>query len=141
MTENNTPFIEENDQTRARREHLDKIQILTGNAYPNKFRRTNVTKNASEGEDTITSIVAHAEITRHVPPLSPGARPTPERLEPANSALKEFGDGRGSGRISVPPRVMGKAAFVHLSDGKERLQIHVRRDAGQTLNHTGRPPD
>src|SRR4028119_231390 len=117
MTENNTPFIEENDQTRARREHLDKIQILTGNAYPNKFRRTNVTKNASEGEDTITSIVAHAEITRHVPPLSPGARPTPEQLEAANSALKEFGDVRASGRISAPPRALGKAASAPLPGG------------------------
>ncbi len=39
MTENNTPFIEDNDQTRARREHLERIRQLTGNAYPNKFRR------------------------------------------------------------------------------------------------------
>src|SRR4029079_15869393 len=26
-----------------------------------------------------------------------------------------------------PPRVMGKAAFVHLSDGVSRLQLYVRR--------------
>jgi lysyl-tRNA synthetase class 2 len=141
MTENNTPFIEDNDQTRARRDHLDRIRTLTGNAYPNKFRRTNVTRNEVEGEDTITSIVTHEEFTRHVPRLPPGTRPTPEQLEAANSELKDFGDVRVSGRISVPPRVMGKAAFVHLSDGKERLQIYVRRDDVQTMRHSGRDVD
>ena len=29
---------------------------------------------------------------------------------------------RLAGRIASPPRVMGKAAFVHLSDGMSRLQ-------------------
>ena len=42
---------------------------------------------------------------------------------------------RVSGRLAVPPRVMGKAAFVHLSDGKSRLQIYVRKqDAKLILN-------
>jgi len=129
MTENTTPFIEDNDQTRARREHLEKIQALIGNAYPNKFRRSNVTKSA-EGEDTITSVVNCEAITQHVPQLEAGARPTPEQLTAANEALLQvFGDKvRVSGRLAVPPRVMGKAAFVHLSDGKERLQIYVRKD-------------
>jgi lysyl-tRNA synthetase class 2 len=142
MTENNTPFIEDNDQTRARREHLDKIQALTGNAYPNKFRRSNVTNNRTEGEDTITSIVSCQAITQHVPQPDAGARPTAEQLAAANEALKEFGDEvRVSGRISVPPRVMGKAAFVHLSDGRERLQIYVRRDDVQQMTHAGRTLD
>ncbi|MBA3246473.1 MAG: lysine--tRNA ligase, partial [Pyrinomonadaceae bacterium] len=35
--------------------------------------------------------------------------------------------------LSVPPRVMGKAAFVHLSDGVSRLQIYVRRDDVQQM--------
>src|SRR5919112_6849828 len=109
MTENNTPFIEDNDQTRARREHLARIQALTGNAYPNKFRRSNVSNNGTEGEDTITSVVA--QFKQHEPPRAEGARPTPEQLETANAALKNFGDVRVSGRIAVPPRVMGKAAF------------------------------
>jgi lysyl-tRNA synthetase class 2 len=138
MTENTTPFIEDNDQTRARREHLAKIQTLTGNAYPNKFRRTNLTASA-EGEDTITSIVA--KFKQHEPPRVEGQRPTPEQLEAANAVLKDFGDVRVSGRLSVPPRVMGKAAFVHLSDGKERLQIYVRRDDVQQMNHAGRTLD
>ena len=50
------PFIEENDQTRARREHLDALRQLVGNVYPNKFVRSNVADTVS-GEDTITSIV------------------------------------------------------------------------------------
>ncbi|MCA1564670.1 MAG: lysine--tRNA ligase [Acidobacteria bacterium] len=138
MTENNTPFIEDNDQTRARREHLDKIQQLTGNAYPNKFRRTNLTASA-EGEDTITSVVARFK--HHEPPRIEGQRPTPEQLEAANAELKTLGDVRVGGRLSVPPRVMGKAAFVHLSDGRERLQIYVRRDDVRPMQHRGRELD
>ena len=34
---------------------------------------------------------------------------------------------RIAGRIASPPRVMGKAAFVHLSDGTSRLQIYIRK--------------
>ncbi len=49
---------------------------------------------------------------------------------------------RVSGRIATPPRVMGKAAFVHLSDGKERLQIYLRKqDAKAISNDTGAPID
>jgi lysyl-tRNA synthetase class 2 len=139
MTENNTPFIEYNDQTRARREHLDKIQQLTGNAYPNKFARSNVSGNEVEREDTITSVVARFK--HHEPPRAAGVRPTPEQLEAANAALKEVGDVRVSGRLAVPPRVMGKAAFVHLSDGRERLQIYVRRDDVRPMQHRGRELD
>ena len=138
MTDNNTPFIEDNDQTRARREHLDKIQQLTGNAYPNKFARTNLTASA-EGEDTITSVVA--KFKHHEPPRVAGERPTPEQLEAANVELKAVGDVRVGGRLAVPPRVMGKAAFVHLSDGKERLQIYVRRDDVRAMQHRGRELD
>jgi lysyl-tRNA synthetase class 2 len=149
MTENTTP-IPDTDQTRARREHLDRIQELTGNAYPNKFSRSRVVakRRGASGdtspqlEDTITALVTCEEITRHVPQLEAGAtRPTPEQLEAANAALREFGDVRVSGRLAVPPRVMGKAAFVHLSDGKERLQIYVRRDDVQKMNHAGRTLD
>jgi lysyl-tRNA synthetase class 2 len=138
MTENNTPFIEDNDQTRARREHLEKIRQLTGNAYPNKFARTNLTGSA-EGEDTITSVVA--KFKHYEPPRAAGARPTPEQLETANAGLKAHGVVRVAGRVAVPPRVMGKAAFVHLSDGRERLQIYVRRDDVRAMRHGGRELD
>jgi lysyl-tRNA synthetase class 2 len=135
----NTPFIEENDQTRTRREHLERIRALVGNVYPNKFQRTNVTQSRG-GEDTITALADREVIKRLVnsndfsaafdslaEKVKSGERPTPEELAPVNSKLNEI-TVRVSGRLAVPPRVMGKAAFVHLSDGKERLQIYVRRD-------------
>src|SRR5437868_13699115 len=89
--------IEDNDQTRARREHLERIRELVGNAYPNKFSRTNIVENLErerkapvtsiEGEDTITSIVG--EFQKHVPQLKEGERPTPEQLEASNAELGE----------------------------------------------------
>ncbi|HEY0077629.1 MAG TPA: lysine--tRNA ligase [Pyrinomonadaceae bacterium] len=119
-----TTFIDQyNDQTRARLEHLDKIRELVGNVYPSKFVRSRVVN--SEREDTITAIVER--FTPLVPQQVEGARPAPEELERANAELNHI-DVRLSGRLAVPPRVMGKAAFVHLSDGNERLQIYVRRD-------------
>jgi hypothetical protein len=33
-------IIEQNDQTAARREHLEKLRELIGNCYPNKFDRS-----------------------------------------------------------------------------------------------------
>jgi lysyl-tRNA synthetase class 2 len=131
------PFIEDNDQTIARREHLEKIRDLVGNAYPNRFPRSNVA-GSKEGEDTITSIFS--AFKDHAPQTEEGARPTPEQLAEANEKLKEAGTVRVSGRIATPPRVMGKAAFVHLSDGKERLQIYVRKqDAVALSNDSGVP--
>jgi lysyl-tRNA synthetase class 2 len=116
------PFIEENDQTRARAEHLEELRRLVGNVYPNKFERSRTTGS----EDTITAIINHAEFKQHVPHLASNERPTPEQLDAANNALNKT-EVRISGRISTPPRVMGKAAFVHLSDGVSRLQIYVRK--------------
>jgi lysyl-tRNA synthetase class 2 len=115
-----TPFIEDNDQTRARREHLDKLRTMVGNVYPNKFERSRTTGS----EDTITSIIERYGALE--PPKGEGGRPAPEELERANAELNRV-EVRVSGRIATPPRVMGKAAFVHLSDGQERLQIYVRK--------------
>lgn len=117
------PFIEENDQTRARREHLEALRQLVGNVYPNKFARSKITENAS-GDDTLTSIVERFK--RFEPRVSEGEKPSAEALESANAELKKIRV-RVAGRIAAPPRVMGKAAFVHLSDGTSRLQIYVRR--------------
>jgi len=126
-------YIEENDQTRARREHLEELRKLVGNVYPNKFERSR----ASGSEDTITAIVE--KFRRYEPQTAAGERPTPEQLEQANNALKEI-EVRTSGRIATPPRVMGKAAFVHLSDGQERLQIYVRKaDVRGIHNDDGAP--
>ena len=134
MAENLEHIIPDNDQTRARRAHLDALRELVGNAYPNRFARTNVTQSA-EGEDAITSVVARFK--HHAPHVEEGAKPTPEQLEAANAELNGI-EVRVSGRVATPPRVMGKAAFVHLSDGRERLQIYVRKDDARAVsNDTG----
>ena len=116
------PFIEDNDQTSARREHLDALRELVGNVYPNKFERTEVVEPGRE--DTISSIVE--KFTGFEPPKRDDGRPTNEELELANQQLNHF-TVRLAGRIASPPRVMGKAAFVHLSDGLSRLQIYLRK--------------
>src|SRR5258707_4284491 len=117
------PFIEENDQTRARHEHLDALRRLVGNVYPNKFQRSNVTETTA-GEDTITSI--EPAFRKFEPQVNEGEKPSAEALDSANAELKKVRVAL-AGRIAAPPRVMGKAAFVHLSDGTSRLQIYVRR--------------
>ena len=81
------PFIEENDQTRARREHLESLRELVGNVYPNKFARSGVTENAS-GEDTISSIVA--SFRKFEPQVPAGDKPSAEALESANLKLKKI---------------------------------------------------
>ena len=117
------PFIEDNDQTRARREHLEALRELVGNVYPNKFERSDLSATTSH-EDTITSIVE--TFKPHEPQASEGEKPSAEALESANNELNKVRV-RIAGRIAAPPRVMGKAAFVHLSDGISRLQIYVRK--------------
>jgi len=101
------PFIEENDQTIARREHLDALRELVGNTYPNKFERSQIVEAGKD--DTITAVV---EKFREFEPK-----------EELNKLVVRI-----AGRLASPPRAMGKTAFVHLSDGISRLQIYVRRD-------------
>ena len=135
-------IIEPNDQTEARREHLGKLRDLIGNVYPNKYERTKI----SGAEDTVSNLLAFepiakvvTEIKAHIATLGEGEKPAPEFKESLNARLKEFGNVRISGRLAVPPRVMGKAAFVHLSDGVNRLQIYVRKqDAKPINNDTGK---
>ncbi len=129
-------IVPDNDQTRARRQHLNEIQELVGNAYPNKFDRSRLTK-SDEREDTISSIVA--EFRKHEPNPQPGEKPTPEQLEAANAELGGASV-RISGRLATPPRVMGKAAFVHLSDGRERLQIYVRKQEARAISNDSLQP-
>ncbi len=127
----NNSFIEENDQTRARREHLEALRELIGNVYPNKFERSRTTGD----EDTITRIIE--KFSALAPHTSGDERPAPEVIEKTNSELNKT-EVRVCGRIATPPRVMGKAAFVHLSDGVSRLQIYVRKaDVKAVNNDTG----
>ena len=116
-------IIPQNDQTQVRREHLEALRQLVGNVYPNKFVRSNVSESPS-GEDTITSIVE--AFNKYEPTVHEGQKPAGDELESANAHLNRVCV-RVAGRIAAPPRVMGKAAFVHLSDGTSRLQIYVRR--------------
>lgn len=115
-------FIEDNDQTNARRAHLEGLRALVGNVYPNKFERSQVVEPGRE--DTISGIVE--KFSGFEPKTEGDARPSPEELELANQQLNHF-KVRLAGRIASPPRVMGKAAFVHLSDGVSRLQIYIRK--------------
>ncbi len=127
------PFIEQNDQTRARSEHLEALRALVGNVYPNKFERSQIVE--SGHEDTITSVF---EKFRAFEPMAPeGGRPIAEEIELANQQLNKIAV-RLAGRIASPPRVMGKAAFVHLSDGVSRLQVYVRRTDVKAVNNDTR---
>jgi len=131
-----TPFtdvIGENDQTRARHEHLESLRQLVGNVYPNKFERSQVV--AAGREDTITAVVE--KLQAFEPTTLDGARPTPEAIEEANQQLNKIVV-RLAGRIASPPRVMGKAAFLHLSDGVSRLQIYIRKADVRAVNNDTR---
>jgi len=116
------PFLEENDQTVARRDHLEALRQLVGNVYPNKFERSEVVQPGRE--DTITAIVD--KFRSFEPKAGDDGRPKAEELELVNQQLHKFSV-RLAGRIASPPRVMGKAAFVHISDGVSRLQLYLRK--------------
>jgi lysyl-tRNA synthetase, class II len=116
------PFLEENDQTTARREHLEALRRLVGNVYPNKFERSEIIEPGRE--DTISVIVE--KFRAFEPKIASDGRPKAEEIELANQQLNRF-NVRLAGRIASPPRVMGRAAFVHISDGVARLQMYIRR--------------
>jgi len=124
-------IIESNDQVEARLEHLRALKDLVGNVYPNKFERSRITGR----DDSITRIVDFGpvvevvnEIKAHIATLAEGERPHQEVKDALNAKLEMLGNVRVSGRLTTTPRTMGKAAFVHISDGKNRLQIYVRKD-------------
>ena len=91
-------IVPENDQTRARREHLEDLRRLIGNVYPNKFERSNVSENPA-GEDTLTSIVD--AFKKYEPQVAEGQKPAPEELEAANTQLNKI-HVRVAGRIAAP---------------------------------------
>ena len=77
------PFIEENDQTRARHEHLEALRRLVGNVYPNKFERSRSID--PHREDTITALVE--KYRAFAPVVAEGERPPAEAIELANQQL------------------------------------------------------
>jgi lysyl-tRNA synthetase class 2 len=134
-------IIEPNDQTEARQNNLNALRELVGNVYPNKFDRTNITGK----EDTISNLLAFepiievvSEIKAHIKTLNEGERPNPELKESLNVKLRAFNNVRVSGRLTTTPRTMGKAAFVHLSDGVNRIQIYVRKDDVKGVANDGK---
>ncbi len=127
------PFIEENDQTRVRHEHLAALRKLVGNVYPNKFERSQVVE---RGKDDAVSAITR-KYRAFEPKVGEGARPAAEAVELANQQLNDITI-RVAGRIASPPRVMGKAAFLHLSDGVERLQVYVRKADTRAINNDTR---
>jgi lysyl-tRNA synthetase class 2 len=106
---------------------------LVGNVYPNKFARSQIVEPPQD--DTITSIAG--KFHAFEPDLKEGERPAPEAIDLANQQLNKV-TVRIAGRIASPPRVMGKAAFAHLSDGSSRLQIYVRRADVRAFNNETR---
>jgi lysyl-tRNA synthetase class 2 len=128
-------IIPDNDQTRARSEHLEALRQLVGNVYPNKFVRSRTVEPGRD--DVITTIFE--KFRGFQPQVPEGGRPLPEEIELANQQLNTI-TVRLAGRIASPPRVMGKAAFVHLSDGVGRLQVYARKaDLKAINNDTGLP--
>ena len=130
-------IIEQNDQTAARREHLDELRALVGNAYPNKFERSGL----SGGEDTITAILEHgpvagiaAEMADVRSKLGPGERPPAEVKDALNERLKGLGKIRIAGRLTTPPR----GNFVHLTDGMRRLQIYCKKGEFALVKNDGK---
>src|SRR5437762_593783 len=100
-------IIEQSDQTVARREHLDALRGLVGNAYPNKFERSHL----SGSEDTITAVVTHravADITAEMAEvrskLAEGERPPADVKDALNQRLKALGSIRIAVRLTTPPR-------------------------------------
>ena len=134
-------IVEQNDQTNARRDHLDALRDLVGNVYPNKFVRSRITGD----EDTITNLLKFEPVTEIIAKikgvlakLNPGERPPADVKDELNARLKEFGNVRIAGRLTTPPR----GNFVHLTDGMNKLQVYakkgtfalVRNDAENTVD-------
>ncbi len=91
---------EQKEFLKIRREKLDKLREAGVDPYPTRYTFTH----------TATEI------------KSKYGDKTAEQLEHKPVSV------RVSGRV-MSMRVMGKASFIHITDGDTQLQIHVRRDA------------
>ncbi len=119
-------IIEPNDQTEARAASLESIAALVGNVYPNKFARTNI----SGEEDTITALKqfdkvadVEARMAEIKAKLAEGERPPADKKDALNEELKALGTVRIAGRLTTPTR----GNFVHLTDGKSKLQVYANK--------------
>ncbi len=102
---------QDNDQIQQRRRHLEEIAALGHPAYTNRFDRSH------KVSELVTRYHGFA-----------GKKEEAE-LANTNTELKmaEGGEVRIAGRI-MTMRLMGKAAFVHLSDGLAALQVYIRKN-------------
>jgi lysyl-tRNA synthetase, class II len=101
----------DNDQIQQRKRHLAEIAALGHPPYPNRFDRTH----------NITALVTRYQ--------SYAGKKDEAELARANIELRaaEGGELRIAGRI-MTMRLMGKAAFAHLSDGRHQLQVYLRKN-------------
>jgi lysyl-tRNA synthetase class 2 len=91
---------QEDEQIQQRRQHLEGIAALGAATYPNRFDRT----------DTISALVTtHGEASAES--LDAG------KIETVTA-----------GRV-LAIRSFGKASFLALSDGLQRIQVYIRQDA------------
>lgn len=104
-------FEQDNDQIQQRRQHLTDIVGLGHAAYPHRFDRTHTLSQVAEQFQRFAGKKEGAE------------------LEAVNAELKAVGEGklRVAGRI-MTMRLMGKAAFAHLTDGLKQLQVYLRKN-------------
>lgn len=100
---------QDNDQIQQRKRHLAEIAEMGHAVYPHRFDRTH----------TLTEIVEKYR--------DRAGRRDEAELERINIELKSAGEVAVAGRI-MTMRLMGKAAFAHLSDGLNLLQVYVRKN-------------
>lgn len=129
-------IVETNDQTEARREHLESLRALVGNVYPNKFVRSAI----SGAEDTISGLLRYEpvvaiadEMAAVKAGLKEGERPPAEVKDALNEKLKALGKVRIAGRLTTPPR----GNFVHLTDGIAKLQIYCKKGTFALIKNDG----
>lgn len=100
---------QDNDQIQQRKRHLAEIAEMGHAVYPHRFDRTH----------TLTEIVEKYR--------DRAGRRDEAELERINIELKSAGEVAVAGRI-MTMRLMGKAAFAHLSDGLNLLQVYIRKN-------------
>jgi lysyl-tRNA synthetase class 2 len=102
---------QDNDQIQQRRRHLEEIVALGHTAYTNRFDRSHKVSELVTRYRSFAGKKEEADLAR------------------VNGELKlaEGGEVRIAGRI-MTMRLMGKAAFVHLSDGLAALQVYIRKN-------------
>ena len=81
-------IVEPNDQTAARREHLEKLRELVGNVYPNKFERSKISGEA----DTISSLIRHEPVAAASREMADSPRDRTAPVEQISSTLRRGHD-------------------------------------------------